>query len=180
MTRTTRIGTAGRRWIPIVLAAAGVGALAGCGDDDRPSRDAFSDRLQSIDGQGSTRYERLAEQAMRLKPDQPLTDELKQGMRQYSRVLVRAADQLDELNPPSDAEDETATLTEALRERADAFEQAARKPGVTLRQLEQQGAGTEAGEKIDRAFEQLRKQGFLREEESGHPSSRCARASTNQ
>jgi hypothetical protein len=85
-------------------------------------------------------------------------------MRQYAGALARAADQLDELNPPSGAEDETATLTEALRQRADAFEQAARKPGVTLRQLERQGSSTRAGEKIDRAFEQLRDDGFLREE----------------
>jgi hypothetical protein len=68
------------------------------------------------------------------------------------------------LNPPSGAEDETATLTDALRQRAESFEQAAREQRVTLRQLEQQRAGTKAGEKIDRAFEQLREHGFLRQD----------------
>jgi mannitol-1-phosphate/altronate dehydrogenase len=164
MTKDRHTEPAGRRWIPIALAAAGLAMVAGCGGEERLSRDAFNDQLQTIARQGSARYERLAQQATRLKPDQPLTEEVKHGMRQYAGALARAADQLDELNPPSGAEDETATLTEALRQRADAFEQAARKPGVTLRQLERQGSSTRAGEKIDRAFEQLRDDGFLREE----------------
>jgi hypothetical protein len=160
--RWTRL--AGRWWLPLVVAAAGVGALTGCGGEERLSRDAFGDRLQSIGRRGSARYERLAEKAMRLKPDQALTDEVKQGMRRYAEALARAADRLDELNPPTDAEDETATLTEALRERAETFTQAASEQRVTLRQLEQQGSITNAGEKIDRAFEQLRQEGFLRQD----------------
>jgi hypothetical protein len=180
MTNETWTRVVGRRWIPIVLAAAGLAGVAACGGDERLSRDAFGDRLQSIDRQGSARYERLEQQAMRLKPDQPLTDEVRRGMRQYAGTLAHAADRLEELNPPEDAEDENATLTEALRERADAFEQAAREQRVTLRQLEQQGSITNAGEMIDRAFERLRKQGFLREASPGGPSSRCAKADTNQ
>jgi hypothetical protein len=43
-------------------------------------------------------------------------------MRRYAGALARAADQLDELNARSDAGGGTATLTEALRDRADAFE----------------------------------------------------------
>jgi mannitol-1-phosphate/altronate dehydrogenase len=164
MSEHRRTRPAGRRLIPIALAAAGLVAVAGCGGEERLSRDAFSDRLQSIARQGSARYERLAQQATRLKPDQPVTEHVKRGMRQYAGALARAADQLDQLDLPSGAEDETATLTEALRQRADAFERAAREQRVTLRQLEQQRAGTKAGEKIDRAFEQLREHGFLRQD----------------
>jgi hypothetical protein len=98
---------------------------------------------------------------MRLRPDQPLTAEVKRGMRQYAQGLARAADRLGELNPPEPAEKETAKLIEALRQRASGFEQAARKPRTTLRELERERSTTRAGERIDRAFEQLREDGFL-------------------
>lgn len=151
-----------RRSLAIALTAASLGAMAACGDDRRLSRDAFSDHLQSIDRWGSARYERLAEQAMRLKPDQPLTDEVKRAMRQYATGLSRAADRLAELDPPEAAEQHTATLTEALRTRASAFERAARTEHSTLRELERQASITNAGEQIDHAFERLREDGFLR------------------
>lgn len=162
MTRETWIGAAGRRWLALVLAAASIGVLAACGGEERLSREEFSDRLQSIDRRESERFERLAEQAMRLKPDQPLTDEVKQGMREFAGGLRRAADELEALNPPEEAEEATETLIEALRERAAAFEQAAREERITLQQLEEEGSITKAGEKIDRALEQLRAMGFLR------------------
>jgi hypothetical protein len=172
MTKHGQTRSAGARRIPIALAVAGLAAVAGCGGEERLSRDAFNDQLQTIDRQGSARYERLAQQASRLKPDQPLTEEIKHGMRQYAGALARAAGQLDQLNPPSGAEDETATLIEALRQRAEGFQQAARRQRVTLRQLEQQRPSTNAGEAIDRAFEQLRAQGFLREDPPKGPHDR--------
>jgi hypothetical protein len=172
MTTHRETRPAGRRLIPIALAAAGLATVAGCGGEERLSRDAFANQLQSIDRQGSARYERLAQQATRLNPDQPLPDKVRRGMKQYARALTRAAGQLDQLNPPSGAAAETATLTEALRQRAETFEQAAREQRVTLRQLEHQRPITKAGEKIDRAFEQLRAQGFLRQDPTRHPHDR--------
>lgn len=163
MTKETWIGVAGRRWLLIVLAAASLGGLAACGGEERLAREEFSDRLQSIDRRESEQFGRLAKQATRLKPDRPLPDEVKQGMREFAAGLRRAADELDELNPPEGAEEVTETLIEALRERADGFEQAAREERITLRQLEEQGSITKAGDKIDRAFEQLRGEGFLPE-----------------
>ena len=100
MTKETWIGAAGRRWLALVLAAASIGVLAACGGEERLSREEFSDRLQSIDRRESERFERLGEQAMRLKPDQPLTDEVKQGMKEFAGGLRRAADELEALNPP--------------------------------------------------------------------------------
>jgi len=145
----------------IVLTAAGLAALAACGGDQRMSRDAFEDRLQAIERWGSMRYRRLTEQALRLRPDQPLTDEVKQAMSRYAQGLARAADQLDDINPPQPAEKGTAMLIEALRDRASGFERAARKQRTTLRELERERSTTRAGERIDRAFEQLREDGFL-------------------
>jgi hypothetical protein len=152
------------RWLAIALATAGLAVLAACGDQERLSRDAFNDRLQSIGRHGSASYERLEKLALRLKPDQPLTREVKQAMRRYAAGLARFADRLEELNPPEAAEQDTATLVEALRERASAFQQAARQEQTALGALERQGSITEAGERIDRAFEQLRQDGFLRQE----------------
>ena len=162
MTKKTWIGAAGRRWLLIVLAAASLGGLAGCGGEERLSREEFSDRLQSIDRRASEQYGRLAEQATRLKPDRPIPNKVKQGMREYAAGLQRAADELDELNPPEGAEEATKTLIEALRERADGFGQAAREERITLRQLGEfrQESITKSGDKIDRAFEQLRTEGF--------------------
>lgn len=162
MTMKRWIRLTGRR-VPLVLAAAGLVALAGCGDEERLSREEFKDRLQSIDRRESERFERLAQRVMRLKPDQLLPDDVKEGMRDVAAGNRRAADELDELNPPKDAEDATGGLIEALRERADAFAQAAREQRISLRQLEEEGSTTKAGEKIDRAFERLRREGFLPE-----------------
>jgi hypothetical protein len=151
----------GRRWILILLTAAGLTALAACGADERMSRDAFEDRLQGIERWGSVQYGRLAEQALRLRPDQPLTDEVKQAMSRYAQGLARAADQLDDIDPPQPAEKGTAMLIEALRDRASGFQRAARMQRTTLRELERERSTTQAGERIDRAFKQLREDGFL-------------------
>lgn len=163
MTTWTWIHLVGRRWLTLVLAAGILAGLAACGGEERLSREEFSDRLQNIDRRESARFERLEEQAVRLKPDQPLTEDVKQGMREFAAGLRRAADELEELTPPKDAEAVTVTLIEALQERAGAFEQAAREGRTTLRELEEQGSITKSGEKIDRAFEQLRTEGLLRD-----------------
>jgi hypothetical protein len=161
VTKYRRSGLTGRRGILIALAAAGLSALAACGADQRVSRHAFEDRLQGIERWGSTRYARLTEQALRLRPDQPLSDEVKQSMSRYAQGLARAADQLDDISPPQSAEKGTAMLIEALHDRARGFELAARKQRTTLRELERERFTTQAGERIDRAFEQLREDGFL-------------------
>jgi hypothetical protein len=160
MTMDSCSGPSGRRWILIVLAAAGVAVLPACGGEERLSRGAFEERLQNVERWGNTRYARLTEQAMRLRPDQPLTDEVKQGMRRYAHGLARAADRLDSLNPPRRAEQETVKLINALRKRASGFEQAARKQRTTLRELEREHSITRAGDRIDRVFEALREDGF--------------------
>jgi exonuclease VII large subunit len=149
-----------RCWLAIALAAVALSALAACGDEERLSREAFDDRLESIDRQGSERYARLEDLARSLKPDQPLTQEVKLAMRRYAAGLSRLADRLEEITPPVSAERATATLVDALRERASAFQQAAQQERTTLSALERQGSVTNAGDGIDRAFEQLRQAGF--------------------
>ena len=146
--------------LAIVLMAAGLGGAAGCGGEERLSREEFGERLQSIDQRGGERWGRLAQVAADLKPDQPLPADVMQPMRELVEFQRQAAAELGGLNPPEDAEEEVEKLIEALRERTVAFEQAIEAGRFTQRQSEQI---TQSGDKIDEAFEQLRKEGFLPE-----------------
>jgi hypothetical protein len=71
-----------------------------------------------------------------------------------------AAAELAELNPPQDAEEEVEELIAALRDRTEIFERAIEAGRFTRRDSNQI---TESGDRIDEAFEQLRKEGFLPE-----------------
>lgn len=142
----------------VVLAAATLAVLAGCGGEERLSREAFSDRLQRIGQEGSERWGRLAERAGDLKPGQSLPADVERPMRELVEFQRQAVRELEELNPPKDAEDEVETLIEALRERSETFEQVLLARRFTPRQSDQV---TRSGEQIDVAFERLRKEGFL-------------------
>ena len=148
-----------------VLAAASLGAVAGCGGEERLSREEFSDRLQSMSQEGGERWGRLAQQAKDVKPDQPLAADVKQLMKELVDFQRQAADELAELNPPQGAEDEVEKLIDALRERTQTFEQAIEAGRFNERQSVQI---TRAGDKIDEAFEQLRNHGYLPEVDD-HP-----------
>jgi mannitol-1-phosphate/altronate dehydrogenase len=148
----------GVRVFAIVLAAASLGVVAGCGGEERLSREEFSDRLQSIDQRGSERWGRVAQRANDLKPDQPISADLKQPMRELVEFQRQAADELEELNPPEDAKEEVEKLIDALRERTEIFDHAIAVGRFTPPEFDQI---TKAGDKIDEAFQQLRDNGFL-------------------
>jgi hypothetical protein len=135
--------------LAIVLAAASLGVVAGCGGEEGLSREEFSERLQSIDQRGGERWGRLAQRAEDLKPDQPLPIEVKQAIAE-----------LEELNAPDEAQEEVEKLIAALRERTETFEQVIEAGRFTRQDFDQI---TESGDKIDEVFEQLRKEGFLPE-----------------
>jgi mannitol-1-phosphate/altronate dehydrogenase len=143
-----------------VLAAASLGAVAGCGGEERLSREEFSDRLQRIGQEGGERWGRLAQRAKDVKPDQPLAADVKLLMKELVDFQRQATDELAELNPPEEAEDEVEKLIDALRERTQTFEQAIEAGRFNERQSDQI---TRAGDKIDEAFEQLRNDGYLPE-----------------
>jgi hypothetical protein len=148
-----------------VLAAASLGAVAGCGGEERLSREGFSDRLQSMSQEGGERWGRLAQRAKDVKPDQPLAADVKHLMKDFVEFQRQAADELTELNPPEGAEDEIEKLIDALHERTQTFEHAIEAGRFNERQSDQI---TRAGNKIDEAFEQLRKEGYLPEVDD-HP-----------
>jgi len=151
------------RWlatIAIMLAAGALGALAGCGDDDeRLSREEFSEQLQSIIGEPSSAFARLAQKGAKLRPADVLSEEFKAQIGAVGKTMREAADELEELNPPEDAEEQTQELIDAIEERADAFEQTAGEENITLREF----APTlrASGEKVDRALEAMRRSGYL-------------------
>lgn len=144
--------------LAIVLAVASLGVVAGCGGKDRSSREELSERLQSIAQRGGERWSLLAQRAENLKPDQPLPADVKQPISELLDFQRQAVAELEELNPPEDAEEDVEMLIEALRYRTEVFEQALEAGRFTRRDSDQI---TAAGEKIDGAFEQLRKEGFL-------------------
>jgi hypothetical protein len=144
----------------IVLAAASLGVVAGCGGDEGLSREEFSERLQSIDQRGGERWGRLAQRAADLKPDQPLPADVTQPMRELVEFQRQATAELAELNPPEDAEEEVEKLIKALRDRTEVFEQVLEAGRFTRQDFDQI---TESGDKIDEAFEQFREKGFLPE-----------------
>jgi hypothetical protein len=146
--------------LALVLMAASLGGAAGCGGEERLSREQFGERLQGIDQRGGERWGRLAQAAADLEPDQALPVDVKQPMTDLVEFQRQAAVELAELNPPEEAEEEVEMLLEALGERTVAFEQAIEAGRFTQRQSEQI---TQSGDKINEAFEQLRKEGFLPE-----------------
>jgi hypothetical protein len=141
-----------------VLAAAVLGVVAGCGGEERLSREDFRMRLQGIDERGGELWGRLAQRAENLKPGEPLPDDVKQAIRELVDFQNLAAAELEGLNPPEEAEEPVKMLIAALRTRTETFGQAMETGHFT-----KQGSGrvTQSGEEIDQAFEHLRAEGFL-------------------
>jgi hypothetical protein len=141
-----------------LLAVTGLGVGVGCGREADPSRDEFSDRLQSIGQQGGELWGRLAQRARDLKADEPLPTPVKQPMRELVEFQLKTAAELSELNPPSGAEDEVEMLIAALRVRTKAFDETLEVGHFTRPQSDEI---TRSGERIDEAFQRLRDEGFL-------------------
>jgi hypothetical protein len=135
-----------------------LGAVAGCGGEERLSHEDFGDRIQSIGERGGDLWGRLAQRAEHLEPDKPLPAEVEQSMTELVDFQNEAAAELDRLNPPEDAEEPVEMLIGALRERSETFEQVIDAGRFTEQDFDRV---TQSGEKIDQAFEQLRAEGFL-------------------
>ena len=147
--------------LAIVLAAA-LGVAPGCGGEERPSREEFSERVQSIHQRGSERWGRLAERAADLKPGQPIAADVEQAIRQVVEFQRQAVSELERPGTPDDAGEAVEMLSDALRERTATFERVLDAGSFTQRQFVQI---TQSGEKIDEALTQLRDDGFLSKEE---------------
>jgi hypothetical protein len=152
-------------WAAAAIAAATLAACGGAtGVDD--GEEGFKERLASIVEAASSQYGELAERADRVNPNTPLADTFKAQMRAVAGSDQRAADQIETLTPGQAAAAKLVRqLGAALRARAGAFERAAGATTITLRQLEEDGSITDAGEQIDRAVQQLREAGLVADEQ---------------
>jgi hypothetical protein len=144
--------------LAIVLAAAGLAAVAGCGDEERLTREEFSDRLQSVDERGGELWGRLAQRAEDLEPDEPLPADVKQALAELVEFQEQATAELEGLNPPEDAEEPLEMLIEALRKRTEIFDHVIEAGRFTRQDFDQV---TQSGENIDQALAQLRDKSFL-------------------
>jgi hypothetical protein len=151
-----------------VAAAIALAALAACGgaNGNAGGEEGFKERVASILEAASSRYGELAERAANVNPNAPLADDFKAQMRAVAGGDRQAADELEALTP---RQVRTALLIHqlgaALRARAGAFEHAAGATTITLRQLEEEGSITEAGNRLDRVLQQLREAGFVADEQ---------------
>ena len=152
--------------LAIVLAAAGLGVGAGCGGEERLSREEFGERLQSIGRRGSERWGRLAQRAADMKPDEPIPADVRHSLRELAEFQRQAVAELEKVNAPENAGEPVELLIDALRERTATFERAIDAGSFTQRQFD---LVTQSGEKIDEAFRQFRNEGLLPkvEDESG-------------
>jgi hypothetical protein len=141
----------------LVLAAL-LGGPTACGSEEKASTDGFSDRLQSIGERGGEQWGRLAQEADDLEVGDGLPTEVRQALTELVTFQKQAESELAALTPPEGAEDAVELLIEALRERTEILEQVLEQGRFTAQTDE---STTRAGEKIDRAFEELRSEGFL-------------------
>ena len=144
--------------LALVLVAAGLGAVTGCGGEARLSREEFGDRLQTIDERGGELWGRLAEGAQDLEPGELLSADIKQTLAELVQFQTQAAAELEGMTPPEEAEAALEMLTAALRGRTETFEQVIQAGRFTEKDFERV---TRAGGAIDQAFRQLRAEGFL-------------------
>lgn len=152
----------------ILLVSAILAALASCAGSENGAADDgddFKTLLGRIVQDASDQYGALAERVRSINDNDPLPDDFKAQMREVAATARRAADGVEALSAPQAAAEMVRALVAGLRARADAFERAAARPGVTLQELEREGSLTAAGEVLDAALGQLREAGFLPKEE---------------
>jgi hypothetical protein len=98
-----------------VFAVAAVAVLAACGGGGRLSHDAYQHELRSV---------ARPLQAALLRPEAPnaTRKQIARRVGEVQRALRRAADRLDALSPPHDADEANAHLVAALRKFAAALD----------------------------------------------------------
>jgi hypothetical protein len=145
----------------MVLAAAIAIAVAGCGGGgggggDRLSKAEFEQKMSAIGGDLQQ-----ASSGIDLTNTKDL-DKVADAVAAFKSKLEDAANEVDDLNPPADAEEETGKIADALHAFADEFgnmEKAARKGDVGDLQKAQQAVITEGAE-AQKAAQALKDKGY--------------------
>jgi hypothetical protein len=142
--------------VVIAIAAAGCGGGGGGGGGDRLSKSEFEAEMSSI---GEDLQQ--ASSGVDLTNTQDL-DKVADAVATFKTKLESAADQVDDLNPPADAEEETGKIADALHAFADEFgkmEKAARKGDLGDLQKAQQAVISE-GTEAQKAAQDLKNKGY--------------------
>ena len=142
--------------VAIAIAAAGCGGGGGGGGGDRLSKSEFEAKMSAI---GTDLQE--ASSGVDLSNTKDL-DKVADAVATFKTKLESAADQVDDLNPPADAEEETDKIADALHAFADEFgkmEKAARKGDLGDLQKAQQAVISE-GTEAQQAAQDLKNKGY--------------------
>jgi hypothetical protein len=142
--------------VVIAIAAAGCGGGGGSGGGDRLSKSEFESEMSSI---GADLQQ--ASSGIDLSNTKDL-DKVADAVAAFKTKLESAADQVDDLNPPADADEETGKIADALHAFADEFgkmEKAARKGDLGDLQKAQQAVITE-GAAAQQAATDLKNKGY--------------------
>ncbi len=147
-----------------LTAFAALAVLVGCGDDngdttsaEELSREEFSQELERVDREVSQAFGQVFESGVaQLPPDAQVPEAVKEALQTAADFEREAADRLDQLEPPEDAQEAVDGLTETAREQADTLSEAAEREGLTAGELQE-------------AFEQQSPERYLNElEELGY------------
>ena len=142
--------------VVIAIAAAGCGGGGGGGGGDRLSKSEFEAKMSSI---GTDLQQ--ASSGVDLTNTKDL-DKVADAVATFKTKLESAADQVDDLKPPADAEQETGKIADALHAFADEFgkmEKAARKGDLGDLQKAQQAVISE-GTEAQQAAQDLKNKGY--------------------
>jgi hypothetical protein len=138
------------------LAAASCGGGGGGSGGDRLSKGEYEQQMRAIGAD-------LAEASSKVDISSTTDlDKVADNVAAFQDELEAAANDVDDLNPPEDAEEETAKIADALHAFADQFakmEQAARSRDVDALQEAQQALITK-GADAQRAAQDLKAKGY--------------------
>lgn len=116
---------------------------AGCGGDDRLSEEEATQRINDSVAETTQEFEQqvgsIFQQIGRLPEDAEVPDRIRTRLDEPTAALAarlrETADELADLDPPEDAEDEVEALEEASREQAERIEELPAREGLTVREL---------------------------------------------
>ena len=125
------------------LAVAAALLVAGCGGEDRLSDEETAQRMNEIFGATSRGvqkqfhpvFQELEGVAENARVPERVRAQLGSPTSAVARELRKTADQVAELNPPEDAEEALASLSESARKQAARLEQLPEREGLTPREL---------------------------------------------
>lgn len=120
--------------------------VVGCGDDDADetvappevSAEEFRQELERADREVSQAFGQVFESGIdKLPSNAEVPQAVKEALEAAAEVEREAADRLDELEPPEDAQEAVDGLAEEAREQADTLAEAAEQEGLTAGELQQ-------------------------------------------